>query len=432
MRALVIKEYGGPDVLALEERPEPEPKPGHVVIDVKAFGLNHAEIYFRKGAWGDVAEISGIECVGVVKRDPERRFSVGQKVLAIVGGMGRSFNGSYAEVTCVPASNVAPVATDLPWELLAAIPESYATAWTALSGILAVNEGQTIVIRGATSALGQAAVNIAAHVGARVVATTRNAERVASLEKLGANDVLVETVELSGQVRARHTQGVDAVLDIVGATTILDSLAMLRRGGHACLVGFLGGGGPLTLEPIFQMPSGTHLSVFASALVTGTGISACGNSVSGDRRSRRRRHLSGKTRESLPPRRHSGGASIDGIERGKRQDRRARLKTSDGFPYWNRRRKRRRSVCRHCFVIFAGAKNKAAPLDYFASPVSLERTRVAAQHICVAHLAHVDVTCVQSLENRPSSTGQQFQPFQSTRILAGLLNRSRTDNAEQK
>jgi NADPH:quinone reductase-like Zn-dependent oxidoreductase len=151
-----------------------------------------------------------------------------------------------------------------------AIPESYATAWTSLSGILNVAAGQTVVIRGATSALGQAAVNIAAHAGARVVATTRNAKRAASLENLGAKEVLLESPELSKRIRERHPQGIDAVLDIVGNTTVLDSLAMLRRGGHVCLVGFLGGGGPLTLEPVFQMPSGTHLSVFASALVTGT------------------------------------------------------------------------------------------------------------------------------------------------------------------
>jgi NADPH2:quinone reductase len=270
MRAIVMKQYGGPEVLALEERPIPQPKPGHVIIEVKAFGLNHAEIYFRKGAWGDVAEISGIECVGVVKSDPDRRFVAGQKVMAIVGGMGRSFNGSYAEVASVPASNVVAVKTDLPWEELAAIPESYATAWSSLSGILKVTAGQIVAIRGATSALGQAAVNIAAHAGARVIATTRNATRASMLENLGAKEVLLESSELSKRIRGRHPQGIDAVLDIVGNTTVLDSLAMLRRGGHVCLVGFLGGGGPLTLEPVFQMPSGTHLSVFASAVITGT------------------------------------------------------------------------------------------------------------------------------------------------------------------
>ena len=270
MRAIVIKRYGGPEVLAIEERPAPQARRGHVVIEVKAFGLNHAEIYFRQGAWGDVAEISGIECVGAVKEDPDGRFYPGQKVAAVVGGLGRDLDGSYAELTCVPASNVVPIKTDLPWEELAAIPESYATAWTSLIGILALAKDQTVAIRGATSALGQAAVNIAAHAGARVIATTRNAAPALLLEALGAKEVLIEAPELAKRVRERHPQGIDAVLDIVGNTTVLDSLAMLRRNGSVCLVGFLGGGGPLALEPVFQMPSGRRLSVFASALVTGT------------------------------------------------------------------------------------------------------------------------------------------------------------------
>jgi NADPH2:quinone reductase len=271
MRAIVIKRYGGPEVLAIEERPAPTPAPGHVVIDVKAFGLNHAEMYFRTGAWGDVAEISGIECVGLVKDDPSGRFACGQKVAAIVGGLGRSLNGSYAEITSAPATNVVPLTSDLPWEELAAIPESYATAWTSLVGILSIAAGQTVVIRGATSALGQAAVNIAAHAGARVIATTRTAVRAALLRQLGATEVDIEDGSgLSARVRERHPNGIDAVLDIVGNTTLLDSLAMVRRGGRVCVVGFLGGGGPLSLEPVFQMPSGIHLSVFASALVTGT------------------------------------------------------------------------------------------------------------------------------------------------------------------
>jgi NADPH:quinone reductase-like Zn-dependent oxidoreductase len=270
MRAIVIKQYGGPEVLAIEERPDPKPAPDQVVIEVKAFGLNHAEIYFRKGAWGDVAEISGIECVGLVKADPERRFTPGQKVMALVGGMGRSINGSYAELVSVPHTNVVAVETDLPWEELAAIPESYATAWTSIMGILRLARGQVVAIRGATSALGQAAVNISAQAGARVIGTTRQAPRAAMLEALGAREVFLESQELAKRVRERHPEGIDAVLDIVGNTTVLHSLAILRRGGHVCLVGFLGGGGPLTLEPVFHMPSGTHLSVFASALVTGS------------------------------------------------------------------------------------------------------------------------------------------------------------------
>jgi NADPH2:quinone reductase len=160
---------------------------------------------------------------------------------------------------------------ELWWEDLAAIPESYATAWTCLYGNLAIAAGQTLVIRGATSALGQAALNIAAHAGLHVIATTRSAARAAMLEALGAKCVLLESAELAKRVHEYHSGGIDAVLDIVGNTTILDSLGMLRRGGRACLAGFLGGGGPIaSLEPVFQIPSGRHLSIFASALVTGT------------------------------------------------------------------------------------------------------------------------------------------------------------------
>src|ERR1700722_5453584 len=116
MRAIVIKQYSGPEVLALEQRPEPESKPGHVIVDVKAFGLNRAETYMRSGAWGDVAEITGIECVGIVKSDPDGKYAPGQKVSALMGGMGRLINGSYAEVTRIAATNVVPLFSNLPWE----------------------------------------------------------------------------------------------------------------------------------------------------------------------------------------------------------------------------------------------------------------------------------------------------------------------------
>jgi len=270
VRAIVIKKYGGPEVLAIEQRPDPIPTQDQVLIEVMAFGLNHAEVYFRSGAWGDVAEITGIECVGRVKHDPSNQFRPGEKVAAVVGGMGRNLNGSYAEMAAVPRSNVVAVKTDLPWADFAAIPESYATAWTGLIGILSIKAGQTVMVRGATSALGQAAINIATHAGAFVIGTTRRSERAQLIRGLGAQEVLIEGPELSKRIRESHVSGIDAVLDIVGNTTALDSLATLRRGGSVCEVGFLGAGGPLTLEPVFQIPSGRNLVTFASAVVTGT------------------------------------------------------------------------------------------------------------------------------------------------------------------
>jgi NADPH:quinone reductase-like Zn-dependent oxidoreductase len=182
-----------------------------------------------------------------------------------MGGMGRTINGSYAEYTNVPASNVVPIKSNSPWEELAAIPESYATAWTCLHRNLEIAAGQKLVIRGATSALGQAALNIAAQAGLRVIATTRNRERVAKLKELGAEHVELERRDLSVRIRELHAEGSDAVLDLIGNSTMLDSLAIVRRGGRVCLAGFLGGLAPIAaFNPLMQMPSGVHLSFFGS------------------------------------------------------------------------------------------------------------------------------------------------------------------------
>lgn len=265
MRAIVRQQYGGPEQLVIQDIPDPQPLPGHVVIEVKAFGINHAETYMRKGEWGDVAKVSGIECVGLVKACPDGKFPVGQKVAAMMGGMGRTIDGSYAEYTRVPTSNVVAIETDLLWEDVAAIPESYATAWTCLHRNLALSAGHTLVIRGATSALGQSALNIAAEAGAHVIATTRNQERFAKLKALGAEHVELERPALSSRIRELHPIGVNAVLDLVGNTVLLDSLAMVRRDGRVCLAGFLGGLAPIaSFNPLLQMPSGVHFSFFGS------------------------------------------------------------------------------------------------------------------------------------------------------------------------
>jgi NADPH:quinone reductase-like Zn-dependent oxidoreductase len=262
MRAIIIEQFGGPEKLVIQNLPDPEPKPGHAVIEVKAFGINHAETHMRKGEWAEAAKISGIECVGVVKACSGGEFGVGQKVAAFMGGMGRTINGSYAEYTRVPVTNVVRFDSELPWEELAAIPESYSTAWTCLHRNLELSRGQTLVLRGATSALGQAALNIAAGAGVNVVATTRNPDRASKLTGLGARRVELERPELSRHIAEK---GLDAVLDLVGNSTLLDSMAMVRRGGRVCLAGFLGGLAPIAaFNPLLQMPSGVHFSFFGS------------------------------------------------------------------------------------------------------------------------------------------------------------------------
>ncbi|MEM5382852.1 zinc-binding alcohol dehydrogenase family protein [Paraburkholderia phymatum] len=263
MRAIVLEKFGGLDSLVYTELPEPEPLEGHVVIEIKAFGINHAEMHMRRGEWAEAAKVSGIECVGIVKSCPGGEFPVGAKVAALMGGLGRTINGSYAEYTRAPVSNVALIESDLPWAELAAIPETYATAWTCLFRNLDISEGQTLVIRGATSSFGQAAVKLAVNAGAKVIATTRNPARFAMLDKLGALRAELEGPDLSKRIA--EAKQIDAVLDLVGNSTILDSLAMLRRGGRACLAGWLGGLAPIAdFNPLLQMSSGVYLTFFGS------------------------------------------------------------------------------------------------------------------------------------------------------------------------
>jgi NADPH:quinone reductase len=263
MRAIVLEKFGGLDSLVYKDIPEPEPKAGHVVIEIKAFGINHAELHMRRGEWAEAAPVSGIECVGVVKSCPGGEFPVGAKVAALMGGLGRTINGSYAEYTRAPASNVALLESDLPWAELAAIPETYATAWTCLFRNLEIERGQLIVIRGASSSFGQAALKMAVRTEVRVIATTRDRDHWPMLEKLGAERCELERRDLSKHIA--EAKQIDAVLDLVGNSVMLDSLAMLRRGGRSCLAGWLGGLDPIPdFNPLLQMPSGVCLTFFGS------------------------------------------------------------------------------------------------------------------------------------------------------------------------
>ena len=243
--------------LGHEDISEPEPKAGYVVIEIKAFGINHAEMHMRRGEWAEAAQVIGIECVGLVKSCPGGEFPVGAKVAALMGGLGRTINGSYAEYTRAPASNVALIESNLPWADLAAIPETFASAWTCLFRNLEITKSQTLVIRGATSSFGQAAIKMAVNAGVRVIATTRKRERFGMLKEMGAERVELEEPDLSTRiVEAKH---LDAVLDLVGNSTMLDSLRMLRRGGRACLAGWLGGLAPIAnFNPLLQMASGVY------------------------------------------------------------------------------------------------------------------------------------------------------------------------------
>ena len=263
MRAIILEGFGGLDRLVYADIPKPLPRHGEVVIEVKAFGLNHAELHMRRGEWAEAAEVSGIECVGVVDSCPGGEFPVGARVAALMGGLGRTINGSYAQYTRVRASNVALIESELSWSDLAALPETYAVAWTCLFRNLDLTAGQTLVLRGATSSLGQAALKLAVAAGARVIATARSHGRFSKLEELGASRAELERRDLADHLP--ESKRVDAVLDLVGNSTILDSLDMLRRGGTACLAGWLGGLDPIgDFNPLLRMASGVNWNFFGS------------------------------------------------------------------------------------------------------------------------------------------------------------------------
>jgi len=263
MRAIVIEKFGGPESLVIKDVPKPEPRKGDVTIAVKAFGLNHAETHMRKGEWAESVPISGIECVGVVEACPGEEFEVGTPVAALMGGMGRSISGSYAQYTRVPATNVVALGKELalPWEKVAAIPETYCTAWWSLFKNLEIKKGQTILIRGGTSALGQAAINLAVDAGLHVTATSRKEERFPLLKSLGAQETVIEGNDLL----QRLTKKFDLILNLIGNSVLIDSLKMLHRGGRLCHAGWLGGLEPIhDFNPLLQMPSGVHFSLFGS------------------------------------------------------------------------------------------------------------------------------------------------------------------------
>jgi NADPH:quinone reductase-like Zn-dependent oxidoreductase len=265
MKAVVLSEPGPVENLQIVDLPIPEPRVGWVRIKIEAFGLNRSELHTRFGLAEGVTfpRVPGIEAVGTVDAAPGSDLQPGQQVAAMMGGMGRTFNGGYAEYTLVPRSQVITFNSDLPWETLGAIPETLQTAYGSLTTGLDLQAGQTLLIRGGTSALGMAATTLAKDLGAIVLATTRQRERADALKAHGVDYPLVDTGEVATQVRQIFPHGVDAALELIGTPTLPDTLASTRVHGTVCFTGMLSNEWIVRdFYPIGYIPSGVRLTAY--------------------------------------------------------------------------------------------------------------------------------------------------------------------------
>lgn len=293
MKAVVLTKPTSAKDIVLSEIPVPQAVPGWVVVKIYAFGMNHSEQILRQSEIeNDYIKkpiIPGIECVGEIvdictedassenafpmqdENKLKKSLSLGQKVVALMGGMGRSFNGSYAEYALLPIHHVFPVKTDLSWTELASIPETYFTAWGSLFECLNLKAEDTLLIRGATCALGYASIQIARALGCHVVATTHRESKLHLLEKAGANECVLDDGSLSEKYAGQFSK----VLELVGCKTVCDSLQCVYKGGIVCNTGVLGGVFALNdFDPIKDIPNGVFLTGFFSNTPTQKDIDA--------------------------------------------------------------------------------------------------------------------------------------------------------------
>lgn len=262
MRAVVLNRITPAEQVGLSEAPVPQPKPGWVLVRVRAFGMNHSEQILRlseiEADYIKKPVIPGIECVGEIADPSDTAFRAGQRVVALMGGMGRSFDGGYAEYALLPAHHVFSVETDLPWAALAAVPETYFTAWGSLFECLQLKKEDTLLIRGATCALGYAAIQLGKGLGCRVVATTHRESKLPLLKDV--DEAILDGGQLAGRLR-----GVTKALELVGPRTLPDTLRAVEKGAIVCNTGILGGEFTLNgFDPIKDIPNGVYLTGFFS------------------------------------------------------------------------------------------------------------------------------------------------------------------------
>lgn len=264
MKAVIIKEAGGPEKLIYEDVPTPEVKEGWSLVKVRGFGINHSEIFTRKGLSPSVKfpRILGIECVGIISETTdEEKLPVGQKVISIMGEMGRAFDGSYAEYALLPNKQLYPIDTNLDWATLAALPETYYTAFGSMLN-LKINQKDKVLVRAGTSGVGVAFVKLlkAKYPDIYVAGSSRSLKKEKQMLGVGYDEVVIDQ---DGKLQT--DENFDKILELIGPKTIKDSFKHLIEGGIICSTGQLGNQWYLEeFDPIVDIAANSYLTSFYS------------------------------------------------------------------------------------------------------------------------------------------------------------------------
>ena len=267
MKAVKIYQAGGPEQLIYQDVPTPDIKEGWSLVKIKGFGINHSEIFTREGKSPSVQfpRILGIECVGEVAQSSTPALAVGQKVVSIMGEMGRAFDGSYAEYVLLPNEQIYPVHTNLDWTTLAAIPETYYTAFGSLQQ-LRIAPQDRVLVRGAGSSVGVAFAQLLKARFPHIVlhGSTRNPAKATRLQAVGFDEVITEA---DGKIQT--DQSYDKILELVGPATLRDSFSHINEHGIVCNTGQLGNIWYVNdFDPIIELKNNSYLTAFYSGNVS--------------------------------------------------------------------------------------------------------------------------------------------------------------------
>jgi NADPH2:quinone reductase len=242
MRAVLIQEFGPPDVLKLREVPRPQPGPGEALVRVAASGLNRADLLQRRGRYpvppGYPEDIPGLELAGTVEEIGEgvTAVSVGDTAMGILGG------GGYAEYALSPAQTLVPVPAGMETVVAGAIPEVYMTAYDAAFLQEGLTEGETLLVHAVGSGVGTAALQLARRVGAAVIGTSRTPEKLERASELGLEHaVLADDTWPERVLEITEGRGVDVILDLVGGAYLQGNQRVVAVRGRHVVVGVPGG-----------------------------------------------------------------------------------------------------------------------------------------------------------------------------------------------